>query len=153
MLERIRKARVVAVSGGFDPLHPGHLALFEAAAGCGPLCVIVNNDGWLMRKKGYVFQSLEDRIALINACRMVFAVMATTDEADSVCSTLELIKPAYFANGGDRTVKNVPEIATCTRLGIDVLWNMGGGKNGSSRELVAAACRRLNDLEETRVMM
>ena len=143
MLERIRKARVVAVSGGFDPLHPGHLALFEAAAGCGPLCVIVNNDAWLIRKKGYVLQPLEDRIALINACRMVFAVVATTDEGESVCGTLELIKPAYFANGGDRTEKNVPEIETCKRLGIEMLWNMGGEKRQSSRELVAASCREI----------
>lgn len=139
------KEVVVAVSGGFDPVHIGHVRLFrEAKALGGKLVVILNNDHWLRKKKGYAFMPAEERKEIIEALGPVDRVLLTLHEEDpgdmSVCRELELLKPDVFANGGDRKEDNVPEYGICRRLGIRMAFNVGeGGKVQSSSWLVEKA--------------
>ena len=135
---------VVAVSGGFDPVHIGHVRMFEEAKKSGhELIVIINNDHWLRKKKGYVFMSQEERAEVIRAFRAVDRVMFTGHDENStdmsVCAELESLRPDIFANGGDRKNESeIPEAAVCAANGITMIFNVGaGGKVQSSSWLAA----------------
>jgi len=138
-----KKQIVVAVSGGFDPVHIGHVRMFNEAKKLGDkLVVILNNDNWLTKKKGYVFMHQDERKEIIEGFRAVDGVMFTYHKENptdmSVCAELAKLKPNIFANGGDRTVKNVPEIPVCEEIGCKMVYNVGsGGKVQSSSWLVA----------------
>lgn len=127
----------VAVSGGMDPIHFGHVRMILEAAQFGEVIVILNSDEWLMRKKGFVFMPWEQRAEIIESIKGVKKVVRVDDSDGSVCEALRREKPTYFANGGDRTDKNTPEMEVCAELGISMLWGVGGGKIQSSSELVA----------------
>lgn len=137
-----KKRIVVAVSGGFDPVHPGHIRLFREAKKLGDeLVVILNNDNWLRKKKSYVFMPEKERKEVIEALRPVDRVVITKHPKNtkdmSVCRELKMIRPDVFANGGDRNKSNVPEVELCRRLGIKMVWNVGkGGKVQSSSWLL-----------------
>jgi cytidyltransferase-like protein len=136
---------IVAVSGGFDPIHIGHVRMFQDAKALGDeLVVILNNDHWLRFKKGEPFMREEERKEIIEAIGCVDRVVLTRHEpgtADiSVCHALREVKPHIFANGGDRKPDwdAVPEVAVCEELGIRMVYNIGrGGKVGSSSLLAA----------------
>ncbi len=109
----------VVVSGGFDPLHVGHVKMFqEAAKLASRLVVIVNNDNFLMQKKGYVFMPIEERIEIIKNISVVNKVVESIDTDLTVCLTLNLLAKEenvkIFANGGDRrNEKDIPETTVC----------------------------------------
>ncbi len=134
------KKIVVAVSGGFDPIHYGHTRQFEAAKKLGDeLVVILNNDNWMMKKKGYIFMPEKERAEIIAAFRSVDRVVLTKHLKNpkdmSVCEELRRLRPAIFGNGGDRKPDwhPVPEVALCQELGIKMVYNLGrGGKVQSS---------------------
>lgn len=127
----------VAVSGGMDPVHFGHVRMILEASQFGDVIIILNSDEWLMRKKGFVFMPWEERAEILSAIKGVKKVVRVDDSDGSVCEALRREKPTYFANGGDRTNKNTPEMEVCTDLGISMLWGVGGGKIQSSSDLVA----------------
>ena len=127
----------VAVSGGMDPIHFGHVRMIQEAAQFGEVIVILNSDEWLMRKKGFVFMPWEERAEILESIKGVKKVVRVDDTDGSVCEALRREKPTYFANGGDRTDKNTPEMEVCIDLGISMLWGVGGGKIQSSSDLVA----------------
>ena len=143
----MKKPIVVAVSGGFDPIHHGHVRLFKAARELGDeLVVILNNDNWLSDKKGQPFMPQDERREIMESIRWVDRVVLTdhapgeyfTDK--SVCRTLREVKPDIFANGGDRHPEGdpVPEVELCKELGIEMVYNVGvGGKVQSSSWLTA----------------
>jgi len=133
------QAQIIAVSGGFDPVHVGHVRMIQEAAKLGDVLVIANSDEWLVRKKGYSFMSFAERAEILSAFKGVVKVVKATDDDGTVCQTLYDHKIDIFANGGDRKSDNVPEVAVCTKLGIDMVWNIGGGKIQSSSELVDRA--------------
>ena len=139
--------RWVAVSGGFDPIHVGHVRLFKAARELGDkLVVIVNNDHWLRDKKGYVFMPQKERAELIRSFPFVDKVVITDhkkgDSDRSVCRALGKLNPSIFANGGDRFKKNIPEVAVCKQFGIKMVFNIGtGGKVQSSSWMVRDVSR------------
>ncbi len=144
-----RDFKLVAVSGGFDPIHPGHIALMQEAKKLGDkLAVIVNDDDFLMRKKGYVFMKLEDRVKVIEALGCVDMVYPAIDKDNTVCQSLEALQPDIFANGGDRHASNIPEYDVCRILGIEMVFNVGGGKQNSSSELVKRFKEVDNDNEK-----
>ena len=133
-------ARKVCISGGFDPLHIGHLRMIREAsilAAGGQLIVILNSDEWLMNKKGYVFMPFEERREILMSTRGVTGVSSVDDSDNTVCEALKRINPDMFANGGDRKVGTVPEEGLCKDLHITMRYNVGGGKSQSSSELVA----------------
>jgi D-beta-D-heptose 7-phosphate kinase/D-beta-D-heptose 1-phosphate adenosyltransferase len=134
------KRKTIAVSGGFDPIHVGHVRMILDAATHGDVIIILNTDAWLMRKKGYTFMNWEERAEILRSIRGVVNVVAAKDDDDTVCKTLRNLKFDIdldtFANGGDRVTSNTPEMDTCKDLGISLLWNCGGGKVQSSSTLV-----------------
>jgi cytidyltransferase-like protein len=133
------KRKVVAVSGGFDPVHVGHVQMIEEAAEHGDVMVIINSDDWLLRKKGYVFMPWPEKAYIMSQIKGVTRVVSVDDSDDSVCEALRTHKPDCFANGGDRRKTNTPEMDVCEELGIALMWNVGGGKIQSSSDLVNKA--------------
>jgi D-beta-D-heptose 7-phosphate kinase/D-beta-D-heptose 1-phosphate adenosyltransferase len=136
MIENKRK--IVAISGGMDCLHSGHVAMILDAATYGDVVVILNSDDWLLRKKGYKFMDWNERAEILSAIRGVVEVVPVDDSDGTVCEALRRIRPDYFANGGDRKAGNTPEGEVCKELGIEMLWNIGGGKTQSSSWLIDA---------------
>ena len=144
--------RWVAVSGGFDPLHIGHVRMFKTARKMGDkLVVILNNDNWLMAKKGHAFMPERERAEILREFPFVDRVVITNHkkgDADmSVVRELKRLKPAIFANGGDRKPDGdpVPEVAVCRELDIRMVYNVGrGGKIQSSSWLIKAASAHQN---------
>ena len=128
--------KVVCVSGGFDPVHIGHLRMIQEASKHGHVTVIVNSDDWLMRKKGYIFMPFEERCEILRGFTSTSKTTFVDDADGTVCEALRRIKPDYFANGGDRKTNNTPEMDVCEELGIEMLWGVGGGKIQSSSTLV-----------------
>lgn len=147
--ETTKKPVTVAVSGGFDPVHIGHVRMFQEAKALGDrLVVILNNDAWLRTKKGQEFMNEKERKEIIEAFEAVDEVVITShtenDSDRSVCRELEKVRPHIFANGGDRKPDEdpVPEVTLCESLGIELIYNVGaGGKVQSSSWLL----KRQND--------
>lgn len=135
-----KKDTIVVVSGYFTVLHIGHLRMFKAAKELGDkLIVIVNNDEQLKAKKGKVIVSALDRAELIRGFSCVDSVYIAVDKDETVCQTLEELSSlglSIFANGGDRTSDNVPEQETCAKLGIVMLYGIGGDKVDSSTRIL-----------------
>ena len=126
------KKKTIAVSGGFDPIHVGHIRMILAAAKTGDVIVILNSDDWLERKKGYKFMSFEERAFILGNIKGVSVVTNVLDEDGTVCEALRRIKPNYFANGGDQKNKSIPEIEVCKKLGIKLLEGLGEKIQSSS---------------------
>ena len=139
----------VLVSGGFDPVHVGHIRLILDAAKFGDVIVVANSDQWLYRKKGFVFMTFEQRREVLNSIKGVVLVDSVDDTDGTVCEAIKRLKPTYFANGGDRGKTNTPEISVCESLGIEMLWGVGGSnKAESSSDLVNRAKKREQDIKE-----
>jgi D-beta-D-heptose 7-phosphate kinase/D-beta-D-heptose 1-phosphate adenosyltransferase len=142
-----KKPIVVAVSGGFDPIHQGHVRLFKEAKALGDkLVVILNNDNWLLAKKKFIFMHEKERKEVLEAVRYVDEVILTRHPKEtkdlSVIDSLLRLKPDIFANGGDRHKRNIPEVETCKRIHCKMVFNVGsGGKIQSSSELVQKAAK------------
>ncbi len=130
------KKKLIAVSGGFDPMHKGHVRMIREASKHGDVVVILNSDDWLERKKGYKFMNFEERSYIAGSIKGVILTSGVDDHDGTVCEALRRIKPDFFANGGDRYDTNTPEMDVCKELGIEMLWNIGGGKEQSSSSLV-----------------
>ena len=141
---------IIAVSGGFDPPHPGHIRMFKNAKKIaeleaekrafngGKLVVILNGDSWIIRKKGTPFFTALQRKEIIEECKSVDEVIIYDSLDYHVCGALEKLRPHGFANGGDRTEENTPEKILCEELGIEMYFGVGeGGKIESSSWLVA----------------
>ncbi len=143
------KKRVVAVSGGFDPLHVGHIRYIAEAKKLGEtLVVILNNDNWLLTKKGFVFMPQRERAELLRAVEGVDRVVITkhisNDPDSSVSRELAQIRPDVFANGGDRkSQRGIPEVVVCKKYGIKMVFQVGrGGKVQSSSWLTNKVASR-----------
>ncbi|OGZ97807.1 MAG: hypothetical protein A3J10_01975 [Candidatus Sungbacteria bacterium RIFCSPLOWO2_02_FULL_54_10] len=132
----------VAISGGFDPVHVGHVRMFAAARTLGDrLVIILNNDNWLRKKKRHVFMPEKERKEVLRAFRAVDEVVLTehgkNPEDMSVAKELARLKPDIFANGGDRFADNVPEVAVCKKIACKMVFRVGrGGKVQSSSWLL-----------------
>lgn len=129
---------IVITTGGFDPLHSGHIAYLKAAKELGDVLIVgVNSDDWLVRKKGQAFMPVSERIAVISHLAMVDSCIEFDDSMGDAINAIALIKAAYpndiiiFANGGDRTQDNIPEMVV---TGVEFAFGVGGidKKNSSS---------------------
>ena len=145
----MKKHIVVAVSGGFEPVHVGHVRMFKKAKALGnELIVILNNDNWLRAKKKYVFMHEKERRELIQEFSCVDKVILTGHKKNpkdmSVVRELRKLKPNIFANGGDRKRGNVPEEAVCKEINCKMIYNIGGGKIQSSSWLLEKHVKERN---------
>ena len=132
--------KIVLVTGGFDPLHSGHIEYFKSAKQLGNKLVVgINSDEWLIRKKGRPFMPFKERLAIIQSLSMVDDVVSFDDSDDSACgaiyktmATMSFDK-LIFANGGDRTKANIPEETTYDNK-VDFIYGVGGDtkRNSSS---------------------
>ena len=131
----------VMVSGGFDPVHAGHIRMIRHAAKYGDVIVVANSDDWLWRKKGFVFMEYERRVEILNAIKGVILVDSVDDSDGTVCEAITRLKPTYFANGGDRGKSNTPEQTVCEELGVKLLWGIGGEEKVDSSSDLAKKVR------------
>lgn len=144
LLSMPRFRTCVATSGGFDPMHVGHLRCLQqsaeiAAAHNAQLVVIVNGDGFLKRKKGFAFMPAFERAEIVAGVRGVDAVVLWDDGGQFVTGALDILRPIFFTKGGDRdSAARVPEFDLCEKIGCKVVFGVGGGKIQSSSDLVKA---------------
>jgi D-beta-D-heptose 7-phosphate kinase/D-beta-D-heptose 1-phosphate adenosyltransferase len=136
MFDKPRR-KTIMVSGGFDPVHIGHIRMILEASKHGDVIVVANSDDWLFRKKGFTFMEFEQRAEILAAVKGVIKVSGVDDSDGTVCEAIMRLKPDYFANGGDRKKHNTPEQSVCDELGVEMLWGIGGNnKANSSSDLV-----------------
>ncbi len=130
---------IVATSGGFDPIHPGHIScLIESKKYGDTLAVIVNGDAFLRNKKGKAFQDLATRCSVVSAIRGVDYVIPFEIANDQTVSVaLDQIKPHIFTKGGDRIDEtSIPEWSVCQKNNIKIISGVGLAKHWSSSELL-----------------
>jgi cytidyltransferase-like protein len=122
----------VCTSGYYNPVHIGHIRLFEEASKLGRLVVIVNNDEQVKLKGSKPFMNEQERCDIIRAIKYVGEVVLSIDTDKTICKTLELVRPNIFAKGGDSTPQNVPEQEICDIIGCNIIYDVGGSKIQSS---------------------
>jgi cytidyltransferase-like protein len=126
------------ISGGFDPVHKGHVQYILAAAKLTPcLVAVVNGDSFLMRKKGFKFMDAEERSYIVDNIKGIDYTVIYNSDNDTVNEIIQYLKPSCFLKGGDRTSReNIPEWETCEKIGCKIITGVGGNKSQSSSELV-----------------
>ncbi len=129
---------IILVSGGFDPIHSGHIKLIEEASKHGKIIVLLNSDKWLEKKKGKAFLPFNERKVIMFALKKVIDVVSC-GEIDNTCiDGIEKVLKKYpnhtikFANGGDRNNNSTPETTFCKKNGIELLWGIGGENKSNS---------------------
>ena len=126
---------IVVVSGGFDPVHSGHIAMINDAARFGHVVVLLNSDEWLTRKKGKPFMNYSERKNILENFKNVFLVLDFDDSDNTAIKGLERVKKYFpnhkitFCNGGDRTKENIPEMQVD---GIEFAFGIGGEDKANS---------------------
>ena len=132
--------RVVLVTGGFDPLHSGHIEYFKAAKALGNILVVgINSDAWLERKKGRAFMPSNERVTIIQNLKVVDHCILFNDDDGSAREAIRNVKMLYpnsqivFANGGDRTKDNIPEM---TEANVEFAFGVGGENKLNSSILI-----------------
>ena len=132
--------RIVLVTGGFDPLHSGHIAYFNAAKKLGDILIVgVNSDDWLTQKKGRSFMPIHERVTIVENLSVVDGCILFDDQDGSAKEAIRNVRQLYptdqiiFANGGDRTHTNIPEMSVEDN-NIEFVFGVGGEdkKNSSS---------------------
>jgi cytidyltransferase-like protein len=122
--------KLVLVTGGFDPIHSGHIEYFKAAKKLGDKLIVgLNSDEWLARKKGQPFMPIEERFVIVASIDVVDEVIVYNDDDGSSIDAIRLVKISHpddeiiFANGGDRTAENIPEM---TVHDVEFVFGVGG---------------------------
>ncbi len=134
---------IIILSGGFDPIHKGHIRMFKEAYKLGKVIVGLNSNKWLERKKNNFFMSYEERKEILDAIKYIDITEKFNDDDDTACDLIQKIHSKYsleynvsFGNGGDRTNGTTPELEFCNKNNIEMIWGLGGGKIQSSSDLL-----------------
>ena len=128
--------KIVLVTGGFDPIHSGHIEYLKSAKKLGDILIVgVNSDDWLTRKKGRPFMPITERVTLIENLKMVNHVILFNDTDNTAIEAIKNVKALYphdtvvFANGGDRTKENIPEMVV---ENVEFVFGVGGENKANS---------------------
>ncbi len=136
------KKNIVLVSGGFDPIHSGHIKLIKEAANHGDVIVLLNSDNWLRNKKGKEFLPFEEREIILNSIKNVIDVIPCGNLDKTCVDGIKSVMLKYtktkilFANGGDRNNNTTPEKLFCDQNNIKTLWGIGGKNKSNSSSLI-----------------
>ncbi len=127
------------VSGGFDPIHEGHIEMIKASAQASDgVIVLVNSDEWLTRKKGKFFQNFHTRQTICENIKGVIAAIGFNDDDNSASDGIRIVRKMYpndrlvFANGGDRGKDNIREDAVCEECNVEKVFGVGGSNKANS---------------------
>lgn len=127
------------VSGGFDPIHEGHIEMIKSSAAASDgVIVLVNSDEWLCRKKSKNFYNIKTRRAILENLKNVIDVLEFDDADNSASDGIRKVRAKYphdhlvFANGGDRGKDNIPETQTCKDCKVDLAFGVGGDNKANS---------------------
>jgi cytidyltransferase-like protein len=137
--------KIYMTSGGFDPLHVGHLRCLQHTAELaeknnGKVVVLVNGDQFLVEKKGKPFMNAKERLEIVAGIGGVDLAVEWYDGTQTVIGAIELFKPNYFTKGGDRNdPEMIPEWDTCEKVGCGIILGVGGEKVQSSSSLIENA--------------
>jgi len=129
---------IILVSGGFDPIHSGHIKLINDANKYGDVVVLLNSDAWLRNKKGREFLPFDERKIIMQNIKGVLDVLDFDDSDNTCIDGLRKAKQKYtnsiikFANGGDRNDETTPETVFCNQNNIEALWGIGGNNKSNS---------------------
>lgn len=140
-LRKTLRGTIVATSGGFDPIHPGHISCILESRKFGDILVVaVNGDNFLRLKKGKPFQDMATRASIVSSIRGIDYVVPFDAEKDdiSACVAIEAIRPHVWTKGGDRDLASLPahEQAIFGKYGIKLITNVGADKRWSSSEFL-----------------
>lgn len=134
--------KVVVITGGFDPIHRGHIDYINSASELGDILIVgVNSDEWLVRKKGRPFMPFEERVSILQSIKNVDYAIPFDDRDNTANDAIAWARRAYpehtiiFANGGDRTEQNIPE-SGYQDDNLEFVFNVGGNKTSSSSHLL-----------------
>lgn len=131
---------IVLITGGFDPIHSGHIAYIKAAEELADILIVgVNSDEWLIRKKGKAFLPFNERATIVESIKGVNRVISFNDDCGTAKDAIRLVRESFprehivFANGGDRTKENIPEMDIEDK-NVSFMFGVGGEtkKNSSS---------------------
>lgn len=129
---------IVLVSGGFDPIHSGHIKLIKEASEHGRVVILLNSDQWLRNKKGVEFLPFKEREIIMSALKNVIDVISCGNIDETCIDGIKIAIDKYknsrikFANGGDRDNKTTPESIFCNNNSIELLWGIGGNNKSNS---------------------
>ena len=129
---------IILISGGFDPIHSGHIKLINDANKYGDVVVLLNSDAWLRNKKGKAFLPFDERKIIMQNIKGVLDVLEFNDGDKTCIDGLRKARKKYpdkiikFANGGDRNDETTPETTFCNQNNIEALWGIGGNEKSNS---------------------
>jgi cytidyltransferase-like protein len=138
MIGEQKMSDIILVSGGFDPIHSGHIKLINDANKYGDVVVLLNSDAWLRNKKGKEFLSFDERKIIMQNIKGVFDVLDFDDSDQSCVDGILKAKKLFqnniikFANGGDRNNNTTPEKEFCDKNNIETLFGIGGNNKSNS---------------------
>ena len=138
MIGEQKMSDIILVSGGFDPIHSGHIKLINEANKYGDVVVLLNSDAWLRNKKGKEFLPYDERKIIMQNIKGVLDVLEFNDDDKTCIEGLRKARKKYFnkkikfANGGDRNDNTTPETTFCIKNNIEALWGIGGSNKSNS---------------------
>ena len=136
----MKKYKVILISGGFDPVHKGHIECIQNAKKLADeVWIGLNNDSWLYRKKGKQFMKEDERVAIVSSIGIVDKSLVSIDKDKTQCETLAFLAKQnnkkydlFFANGGDQNNNSIPEAGVCNKLHIGLIDGLGDKIQSSS---------------------
>lgn len=147
-----RQKTYYIVSGGFDPIHEGHIEMIAASAAASDgVIVLANSDAWLCRKKGKNFYNIKTRKVILEHIKGVVDVLEFDDSDNSASDGIRRVREIYpqahlvFANGGDRRKDNIPEVEACEKYNVDLAFGIGGDYKSNSSSMILKKWDEKND--------